>query len=167
MLSADVALTRDARQYGSGRYPFYGERERLKGRSLICYNISTPSIRTSKVGLSSRTSTHRATSMFTIPLHATHGSCLMRRYERSLQALSHALLLSPQNPIYILQSAETAYTARDLPLSLRMFLVVTDMTDGDESECLVESTPVGITVRAWYGVKLVRSLVHAFVFTVE
>lgn len=76
------------------------------------------------------------------------------QYDYSLQALSHALLLAPQNPVYALQFAETAYTAGDLPLSLKMFLMVIDMTDGDETECLSESTPLGITVRAWYGVKL-------------
>lgn len=76
------------------------------------------------------------------------------QYDYSLQALSHTLLLAPQNPVYVLQSAETAYTAGDLPLSLKMFLMVVDMTDGDETEFLAESTPLGITVRAWYGVKL-------------
>ncbi|KAI6132904.1 TPR-like protein [Pisolithus croceorrhizus] len=76
------------------------------------------------------------------------------QYDYSLQALSHTLLLAPQNPVYVLQSAETAYTAGDLPLSLKMFLMVVDMTDGDEMESLAESTPLGITVRSWYGIKL-------------
>lgn len=70
------------------------------------------------------------------------------QYDYSLQSLSHTLLLAPQNPVYVLQSAETAYTAGDLPLSLKMFLMVVDMTDGDETEFLAESTPLGITVRA-------------------
>ncbi|KAI6041501.1 TPR-like protein [Pisolithus marmoratus] len=83
--------------------------------------------------------------------YRTHGTC---RYDYSLQALSHTLLLAPQNPVYVLQFAETAYTAGDLPLALKMFLMVVDMTDGDETESLAESTPLGITVRAWYGVKL-------------
>ncbi|KIJ64762.1 hypothetical protein HYDPIDRAFT_111357 [Hydnomerulius pinastri MD-312] len=81
-----------------------------------------------------------------------YASC--NQYEYSLQALTHALLLAPQNPFYVLQAAETAYTAGDLPLSIKMYLTVVDMTDGDDSESLVESTPLGITVRAWYGVKL-------------
>ncbi|KAI9567671.1 TPR-like protein [Boletus coccyginus] len=76
------------------------------------------------------------------------------QYEYSLQSLMHVLLLAPQNPFYVLQAAETAYTAGDLALSVKMFLMVVDMTDGDDSESLVESTPLGITVRAWYGVKL-------------
>ncbi|KAF9232638.1 TPR-like protein [Melanogaster broomeanus] len=76
------------------------------------------------------------------------------QYEYSLQALMHVLLLAPQNPFHVLQAAETAYTAGDLPLSIKMFLTVIDMTDGDDSESLIESTPLGITVRAWYGVKL-------------
>ena len=79
------------------------------------------------------------------------------RYDYSLKSLSHTLLLSPQNPIYTLQFAETAYTAGDFSLALKMFLVVVDMSDRDDSDSLAESTPHGITVRAWYGVKLVCS----------
>ena len=70
----------------------------------------------------------------------------------------HVLLLAPQNPFYVLQVAETAYTAGDVALAIKMFLTVVDMTDGDDSEPPVESTPLGITVRAWYGVKLVGIL---------
>ncbi|KAH7915910.1 TPR-like protein [Hygrophoropsis aurantiaca] len=77
------------------------------------------------------------------------------QYTLSLQALSHALLLAPQNPFYALQFAETAYTAGDIPLALKTFLMVVDMSDGDDSGIsLAESTPLGITVRAWFGVKL-------------
>ena len=36
--------------------------------------------------------------------------------------------------------------------------MVVDMTDADDSVALADSTPTGITVRAWYGVKLVSSL---------
>lgn len=36
-----------------------------------------------------------------------------------------------------------------------MFLTVVDMTDADDTVALADSTPIGITVRAWYGVKLV------------
>lgn len=36
-----------------------------------------------------------------------------------------------------------------------MFLTAVDMTDADDTVALVDSTPTGITVRAWYGVKLV------------
>ena len=53
---------------------------------------------------------------------------------------------------------ETAYTAADIPLSIKMFLTTVDMTDADDSVALADSTPRGITVRAWYGVKLVCSL---------
>ena len=71
-------------------------------------------------------------------------------------ALSHVLLLMPQNPFHTLQFAETAYTAGDVPLATMMFVQVVYMTHGtDGSEPLAESTPEGITVRAWYGVKLV------------
>jgi hypothetical protein len=51
----------------------------------------------------------------------------------------------------MLQAAETAYTADDIPLSIKMFLIVIDMTDGDDPK----SIPTGITVRAWFGVRLV------------
>jgi tetratricopeptide (TPR) repeat protein len=76
------------------------------------------------------------------------------QYTYALQSLSHVLLLAPQNPFYVLQAAETAYTAADIPLSLKMFLTAVDMTDVDDSVALADSTPEGITVRAWYGVKL-------------
>ncbi|KIM92171.1 hypothetical protein PILCRDRAFT_810180 [Piloderma croceum F 1598] len=76
------------------------------------------------------------------------------QYTSALQSLSHVLLLTPQNPFYVLQAAETAYTAGDIPLSIRMFLMAVDMTDADDSVALADSTPTGITVRAWYGVKL-------------
>ncbi|KAJ8589780.1 TPR-like protein [Rhizopogon salebrosus TDB-379] len=82
-----------------------------------------------------------------------YASC--SQYDHSLQALTHVLLLTPQNPFYMLQAAETAYTAEDFPLAIKMFLTVVDMTDGDDSEQLLqESTPLGLTVRAWFGVKL-------------
>lgn len=84
------------------------------------------------------------------------------RYEHALQSLMHVLLLAPQNPFYVLQAAETAYTAGDVALSIKMFLTVVDMTDGDDCEPPVESTPLGITVRAWYGVKLVGILPLVF-----
>ncbi|KAG1795016.1 uncharacterized protein HD556DRAFT_1236102 [Suillus plorans] len=69
--------------------------------------------------------------------------------------LSHVLLLTPQNPFYVLQATETAYTSEDFSLAIKMFLTVVDMTNTDDSEQLLqESTPLGITVRAWFGMKL-------------
>lgn len=73
------------------------------------------------------------------------------RYTHALQALSHALLLAPQNPFTFLQFAETAYTSGDVPLAFKMFLCVIDMDDHDE----ILSVPGGICTRAWWGVKLV------------
>jgi len=81
-----------------------------------------------------------------------YSSC--NQYTYALQSLSHVLLLAPQNPFYVLQAAETAYTAGDIPMSIKMFLTTVDMTDADDSVALADSTPTGITVRAWYGVKL-------------
>lgn len=74
-----------------------------------------------------------------------------RRYPSSLQALSHALLLSPQNPFTFLQFAETAYTSGDLPLALKMYLVAIEMNDSEDADAI----PLGISVRAWWGAKLV------------
>ncbi|KAH9000545.1 TPR-like protein [Lactarius hatsudake] len=72
------------------------------------------------------------------------------QYTSALQALSHVLLLAPQNPFYVLQAAETAYTAEDIPLAIRFFLMTIDMIGDDE----ISPPPTGITVRAWYGVEL-------------
>ncbi|KAF8062197.1 hypothetical protein FPV67DRAFT_260421 [Lyophyllum atratum] len=78
-----------------------------------------------------------------------YASC--NQYSQALQALSHALLLAPQNPFTFLQFAETAYTAGDLPLALKMFLIVVEMGERDISE---DDPPVGINIRAWLGLKL-------------
>ena len=76
-------------------------------------------------------------------------------YLSALQALSQALLLAPQNPFIFLQFAETAFTAGDIPLALKNFLIVIDMNDSDVS-VPQDQSPTGISVRAWWGVKLVR-----------
>ncbi|KAJ7216560.1 hypothetical protein GGX14DRAFT_442004 [Mycena pura] len=75
------------------------------------------------------------------------------QYTQALQALSHALLLAPQNPFYVLQFAETAYTAGDLPLALKTFLVFVDMWERD-LDSPKGKPPVGVAVRAWMGIKL-------------
>ncbi|KAJ6591122.1 hypothetical protein DFH09DRAFT_1138675 [Mycena vulgaris] len=75
------------------------------------------------------------------------------QYILALQALSHALLLAPQNPFYVLQFAETAYTAGDLPLALKTFLVAVDMCERD-LDSPEKQAPIGLSVRAWLGVKL-------------
>ncbi|KAF8902585.1 hypothetical protein CPB84DRAFT_1775740 [Gymnopilus junonius] len=77
-----------------------------------------------------------------------HSSC--NQYHSALQALSHALLLTPQNPFTFLQFAETAYTSGDVPLALKMFLVVIDMNESEDEDTI----PLGISVRAWWGTKL-------------
>ncbi|KZT54987.1 TPR-like protein [Calocera cornea HHB12733] len=69
------------------------------------------------------------------------------QYEHAMQSLSHALLLAPQNPFYALQFAETAYTAGDIPLALKMFLRVTEQVDDEEVQ------HGGVLTRAWMGVK--------------
>ncbi|KAI9438272.1 TPR-like protein [Lactarius indigo] len=79
------------------------------------------------------------------------------QYTSALQALSHVLLLAPQNPFYVLQAAETAYTAEDIPLAIRFFLMTIDMVGDDEES----PPPSGITVRAWYGVELSAARLEA------
>jgi tetratricopeptide (TPR) repeat protein len=75
------------------------------------------------------------------------------RYNYALQALSHALLLAPQNPFYVLEFAEIAYASGDIHLAIRTFLMVVDMTDDEDAP--ITSHQTDITFRAWYGVKLV------------
>jgi len=75
------------------------------------------------------------------------------RYGYALQALSHALLLAPQNPFYVLEFAEIAHASGDMPLAVKTFLMVVDMTDDEDVP--VTSYQTDITLRAWYGVKLV------------
>ncbi|KAF8065096.1 hypothetical protein FPV67DRAFT_1562936 [Lyophyllum atratum] len=75
-----------------------------------------------------------------------YASCC--QYSQALQAISHALLLAPQNPFTFLQFAETAYTAGDLPLAFKMFLIVVEMGERDTSK---DDPPVGINIRAWLG----------------
>ncbi|EJU01484.1 TPR-like protein [Dacryopinax primogenitus] len=67
------------------------------------------------------------------------------QYDHALQALSHALLLAPQNPFHALQFAETAYTGGDIPLALSQFLRVTELVPSSSGQ--------GVGLRAWLGVK--------------
>ncbi|KAL5478395.1 OCA3 [Sanghuangporus weigelae] len=82
-----------------------------------------------------------------------YSSC--NQYESALKSLQHALLLAPQNPFYVLQAAELAYTAGDVPLAMKFFLMVIDMTEDPDLDpaARVEAVPEGISVRAWFGVK--------------
>lgn len=47
----------------------------------------------------------------------------------------------------------------DITLSLKMFLQAVDMTDEEEQDGVApaDTVPTGLVVRAWLGVKLVRS----------
>ena len=83
-----------------------------------------------------------------------YSSC--QQYTYALQSLSHTLLLAPQNPFHFLQFAETAYLAADIPLALKTYLQVVDMTDDDDEDVPpIDTIPTGLTLRAWFGVKLV------------
>ncbi|KAL1731522.1 hypothetical protein EV714DRAFT_248822 [Schizophyllum commune] len=87
-----------------------------------------------------------------VELADLYSSC--NQYTPALQSLSHALLLAPQNPFYFLQFAETAHSAGDVPLALKMFLIVVDMCDRDLPTAAKDAVPTGLAVRAWWGVKL-------------
>lgn len=117
-----------------------------------------------RLGLSSRTSTPQTTS--TRPSLANPSSVTViltsrDRYASALQSLSHVLLLTPQNPFYVLQAAETAYTAQDIPLAMRFFLMAIDMAEDDNHAVVPRPPPKDFTLRAWYGVELVSPSSHA------
>jgi tetratricopeptide (TPR) repeat protein len=78
------------------------------------------------------------------------------RHTYALQSLTHVMLLVPQNPFYIVQAAETAYAAGDVPLSARLFLQAVDLIDEDSARNGVKtSAPAGVAIRSWYGLRLV------------
>lgn len=82
------------------------------------------------------------------------------RHTLALQALTHALLLAPQNPLHVLYFAELAFLVPDIPLALKMYLQAVDMTDDDDQDGIAPSdtVPTGMVLRAWFGVKLVSSV---------
>jgi len=83
------------------------------------------------------------------------------QYASALQSLSHVLLLTPQNPFYVLQAAETAYTAQDIPLAMRFFLMAIDMAEDDNDDVVPRPPPNDFTLRAWYGVELSAARLEA------
>ncbi|KAF8314418.1 TPR-like protein [Clavulina sp. PMI_390] len=83
-------------------------------------------------------------------------------YSQSLSALSHTLLLNPQNPFHVLRSAETAYTTQDVPLALKFFLRAVEMMDDAADGSGSPAGLAGAATRGWYGVKLcARRLLQA------
>ncbi|ESK83293.1 tetratricopeptide repeat protein 35 [Moniliophthora roreri MCA 2997] len=94
-----------------------------------------------------------------------YSSC--NQYTSALSSLSHVLLLAPQNPFYILQFAETAYTANDIPLAFKMFLVCIETAERDiepkgrSTEEDSNDIASGIVTRAWYGVKLCTRILRS------
>ncbi|KZS90519.1 TPR-like protein [Sistotremastrum niveocremeum HHB9708] len=87
-----------------------------------------------------------------LELGSIYSSC--NQYTSALQCLSHAMILAPQNAFYILEAAETAYSAADIPLALKFYLRVVEMLDEPPTSGTTPSRPEGPTLRAWYGVKL-------------
>ncbi|KAM0746325.1 hypothetical protein T439DRAFT_384076 [Meredithblackwellia eburnea MCA 4105] len=78
----------------------------------------------------------------------------LKLYPQSLSALSHLILLAPQNPYYLLRHAETAYTVGDFPLAYKEFLRVVEMSDGAQGKG-------GVGRRAAIGVKLTIARLEA------
>ncbi len=78
-----------------------------------------------------------------------------------MQALSHVLLLAPQNPFHVLHFAEIAFLVPDVPLAFKMFLQAVDMTDDEDQDGVSpgDTVPTGLALRAWFGVKLVSRLI--------
>ncbi|KAH9043615.1 hypothetical protein EDB84DRAFT_1249780, partial [Lactarius hengduanensis] len=72
------------------------------------------------------------------------------RQYRYTSCLAGSVSRPPQNPFYVLQAAEIAYTAEDIPLAIRFFLVAIDMVVDDEES----PPPTGIAGRIWHGVEL-------------
>lgn len=56
----------------------------------------------------------------------------------------------------MLEFAEIAYASGDMPLAVKTFLMAVDMTDDEDAP--IASYQTDVTLRAWYGVKLVRHL---------
>ena len=94
-----------------------------------------------------------------ISLHSSHppSDDHLTRFEFALKSLQHALVLAPQNPFYVQQAAETAYSAGDVPLAAKFFLGVVDMTEDPDLDpaSRIEAVPEGLAVRAWFGLKQV------------
>ncbi|KAH9996348.1 TPR-like protein [Russula vinacea] len=82
------------------------------------------------------------------------------QYTSALQSLSHVLVLTPQNPFFVLQAGETAYSAQDIPLAMKFFLMAIEMA-GDDSDDATPPPPTGIAIRAWYGVELSAARLEA------
>ena len=149
------------RRYGSDKSLCLENLEKSTVQWRSCPNSSIRSTPTWRPGWSSQTYTPHSTSAHTIPANTDILHIDMEpRYTSALQSLSHVLVLTPQNPFYVLQAGETAYTAQDIPLAMRFFLTVIEMT-GDDNDSAVPPPPTGITIRAWYGVELVSLLTCA------
>jgi len=86
-----------------------------------------------------------------LELADVYASCAL--YPQSLSAISHTLLLNPQNPFHVLRAAETAYTAQDVTLALKFFLRTVEMMD-DADDGTGNGGTAGAMTRGWYGVKL-------------
>ena len=147
------------RRLGSGKLWCCDEWEKWSRRLINCQNIWIRTTLTLKDGWKLLTYTVRVTSMssfLSVALLEAEQS-VNDRYEPALKSLQHALLLAPQNPFYVLQAAEVAYTAGDVPLAARFYLMVIDMTEDPDLDpaSRVEAVPEGIAVRAWFGLKQV------------
>lgn len=81
-------------------------------------------------------------------------SDLKHSYTHALQALSHAMVLAPQNPFYVLQFAQTASINEEIALALKMYLRTAEMIESDEDDGFLHDANE-VARQAWLGVKTV------------
>ncbi|KAG8998748.1 hypothetical protein FRB94_006681 [Tulasnella sp. JGI-2019a] len=77
----------------------------------------------------------------------------VKDHTHALQSLSHAMVLAPQNPFYVLQFAQAAATNEEFTLALRMYLRTVEMVESDSEDDKFEHDANGVVRQAWLGVK--------------
>lgn len=82
---------------------------------------------------------------------------LLDRYTHALQALSHAMVLAPQNPFYVLQFADTAASNGEFSLALKMYLRSAEMIEEDEEDGFRHDENQ-VARKAWLGVQEVSDI---------
>ena len=83
---------------------------------------------------------------------------LTSRYSQALFALEELLLLSPQNGYYLLEYAETLYTAGEFAKAYKIYLRILELGNGNlaPNSADYEDRTRGPWVRTLWGLKMVR-----------
>jgi hypothetical protein len=87
-----------------------------------------------------------------------HGNTNMRsvislRFDKAIFAIEEMILLFPSNSFFVLQLAETLYTAKDIARAYKTYLQVLDATDPEDDGD--SSGQQGPLLRALWGLKMV------------